>query len=778
VGTEKKRNFVEQEVTEDTELSVESYLSPFSLFPPVQMHFGRIVFLERVNMAEDKTSKLAHDSTASDRDCADGSGEAPTVLHVPGELAQVSDVVLADPMTDVKLADSMSASDVALAEGGTEAAPSFRAPAAPPAAPTDPAKTIELRPADRKGAARDKAPMALLPGARIDDFEVVRLLGRGAFGHVYLARQLSLDRLVALKISANRGSEGRTMARLEHQHIVQVFSETVDPDFDQRLLCMQLIPGIGLDKLIGMVHAKNAASNVQGAASGEQGAGKSDLLPAPSSPPLAPPWTGAELLEFIDYSGSLPTALDPSALHDREALRKMDAVEATAWFGARLAEALDFAHRNGILHRDIKPANILVNPYGRPMLADFNISSQPVGSESSGDEMFGGTFAYMSPEHLDAFNPGDPTGHEAVTARSDMYSLGLVLKQLLAGRIGFPQFDRKAKMADTLRAMADERRQEAPICSPGLPCGRMTLERSIGRCLEPKPEDRFESGAELAAQLDGCRHLREAELKLPRLPAMYAPILRRPFLWLVLLVLIPQVAASIVNITYNATQIGGKLTEAQQQQFMRLVAGYNAIVYPIAIVVFVIVVRRVWRVWNALATAARIPEGDVQTARRRALKLPRFIAGLTVFGWFPGGIIFPLAIALTTPPLDFIVAGHFLVSFWLSGLIALAYSLCGVEFVVLRGLYPGLWRDAQNFTATARHELAPVHKQLTRIEILAVLIPLLAAIVFLMFGGAVSITFRLMVGALIILGIFGFYFTTTIANNLSRVLVALTNTKE
>jgi hypothetical protein len=208
------------------------------------------------------------------------------------------------------------------------------------------------------------------------------------------------------------------------------------------------------------------------------------------------------------------------------------------------------------------------------------------------------------------------------------------------------------------------------------------------------------------------------------------------------------------------------------------VAGYNAIVYPIAIVVFVIVVRRVWRVWNALARAARIPEGDVQTARRRALKLPRFIAGLTVFGWFPGGIIFPLTIMLTTPHLEFEVAAHFLVSFWLSGLIALAYSLCGVEFVVLRGLYPGLWRDAQNFTATARHELAPVHKQLTRIEILAVLIPLLAAIVFLMFGEAVSITFRLMVGALIILGIFGFYFTTTIANNLSRVLVALTNTKE
>ena len=98
---------------------------------------------------------------------------------------------------------------------------------------------------------RDQRPQALPPGAKIDDFEVVRLLGRGAFGHVYLARQLSLDRLVALKVSANRGSEGRTMARLEHAHIVQVYSEKVDEFSDQRLLCMQLVPGVGLEKIIG-----------------------------------------------------------------------------------------------------------------------------------------------------------------------------------------------------------------------------------------------------------------------------------------------------------------------------------------------------------------------------------------------------------------------------------------------------------------------------------------------------------------------------------------------
>jgi hypothetical protein len=393
--------------------------------------------------------------------------------------------------------------------------------------------------------------------------------------------------------------------------------------------------------------------------------------------------------------------------------------------------------------------------------------------------MFGGTFAYMAPEHLDAFNASDPTGHDAVTARSDMYSLGLVLQQLLDGGLSFPRFNRQAKLADTLRAMSEERRREAPICRPGPPCARMTLERSIGRCLEPNPEARFANGAELAAQLDGCRRLREAERKLPKMPPMGAPLLRHPFWWLVLLVILPQVAGSILNITYNMTQIVSRLTKPQQEEFMRLVGIYNVIVYPIGVVICVIVVRRVWRTWNALRNGERLPDGEVQTARRKVLRLPLWIAALSAFGWFPGGFIFPLAIQFTTPPLDFVVAAHFVVSFCLSGLIALAYSLCGVQFVVLRGLYPGFWRDTHNFTETARLELSPAHKLLNRIELLAVSIPLIAAIVFLMmFGNETNEVFRVIVAALIVLGILGLHSTSAVTHHLSRVVVALTNTKD
>src|SRR5205809_7762645 len=85
---------------------------------------------------------------------------------------------------------------------------------------------------------------------RMGDFEIVEELGRGAFATVYLARQLSLGRFVALKVSNTRDSEARTLAVLEHEHIVRVFTETVDAVRGKRLLCMQFVPGTDLEKLL------------------------------------------------------------------------------------------------------------------------------------------------------------------------------------------------------------------------------------------------------------------------------------------------------------------------------------------------------------------------------------------------------------------------------------------------------------------------------------------------------------------------------------------------
>jgi len=595
-------------------------------------------------------------------------------------------------------------------------------------------------------AKRDVRPPALNPGERVDDFEIVRVLGRGAFGCVYLARQLSLDRSVALKVSANRGSEGRTMARLEHRHIVQVFSETVDAKSNQRLLCMQLVPGVGLDKVIRKLHPREENESQEAVRR----------------------WTGGLFLAVLDEPGSIPPVLDPSALKDREALEQMDAVEATAWFGGRLAEALAFAHRFGVLHRDIKPANILVNTYGQPLLADFNISSQPFGSASSREEMFGGTFPYMAPEHIDAFDPAHDATAEAVTDRSDIYSLGIVLHELLEGRPAFPMPDRAVPMAEKLNQLREQRRGERPVCREGTPSARKVLERSINRCLASEPDDRFENATDLAEQLDGCRRLRRVEQQLPPLARWLQPALRRPFTWLILLALVPQMFATVVNFLYNFSDVIHETATNPNHDFNRLFAiGYNLLTYVGAITLITVVVRPVWRCWRALEGCEPIDDEQVAAARRKALRLPLWFAGMTAVGWYAGGLLLPPLVKFFMPETKI---AHFMLSHLVSGLIALAYSLCGTLFIVLRVLYPKLWQDTRELTATARAELAPMHFWLTVAQTLAGSIPLAAAAFLLVEGEAAQPAFRWLTIGLIGLGLVGFYTAATAVRRLAGIV--------
>ena len=218
-------------------------------------------------------------------------------------------------------------------------------------------------------------------GQTIGGFSLVEELGRGAFARVFLARERQLaDRQVALKVSRRGSREPQTLARLQHTHIVPVYSHRIDAATGLHLLCMPYFGRVTLARIL-------ADREVQAATSGAVLASALDRLD-PGEPPSSPRSTG------------------------RVALLERTYPRAIAWWGARLAEALDHAHDRGVLHRDVKPSNVLVTADGMPMLLDFNLAREPVFQDESpaGEPILGGTVDYMPPEHLKALAVGSSEG--------------------------------------------------------------------------------------------------------------------------------------------------------------------------------------------------------------------------------------------------------------------------------------------------------------------------------------------------------------------------------
>jgi serine/threonine protein kinase len=585
---------------------------------------------------------------------------------------------------------------------------------------------------------------ALQIGQRLGDFDLVAVLGSGAFARVFLARQVSLDREVALKISANRGMEARTLASLEHEYIVQVFSEEIDRERDLRWMCMQYVPGTTLDRIIRALSDRQSWT-----------------------------WTGSDFLATIDALSTRSATFDPSALRDRELLATCDQEEAVCWIGARLAEALAYAHSRGVLHRDIKPANILVNPYGRPFLADFNIALDPGHQHGSAGAMFGGTLAYMAPEHLDAFNPDTDTSPEAVDERSDVFSLGVVLTELYTGRSPFGR-----QSSEDLGAVAMERRCPPPTLGPDSRVPAV-LRRILLRCLAGEPAERYGRAIELADALDGARSLSTVTKELNTIVRMVPLLEKHPFLAMLLLAVVPHMLGSIVNISYNAIRIVGQLDLYQQAEFARIVVGYNAVLYPLCVwLVYRATAQPFW-VWRQLRQGRTIAAESVDAARLRLLKLPGYTCILAIIGWGPGAILFPWLLDLLAGPVGWPIYGHFVISFAISGLIALTYSYFAVNFMVLRGLYPRLWSDAHDFTQKARLELRGRKKVLKYFQWLAGAIPCAGAMLALGVQSDISHyqTFRVLVICLIALGLLGFSIANMAHDCLSRILSVFAGVK-
>jgi tetratricopeptide (TPR) repeat protein len=190
-----------------------------------------------------------------------------------------------------------------------------------------------------------------------------------------------------------------------------------------------------------------------------------------------------------------PTATPERGLDGWARLEELSYVEAVLWLGSQLADGLAHAHARGILHRDLKPANVLLTDEGRPMLLDFNLAEDTKTTEAAERAAFGGTLPYMAPEHLEAFR----TRTGAPDARSDVYSLGVMLFELLTGHHPFPPHPGSPRTI-VARMLAD--RRQPPSVQEWNAAVSPATEAIIHKCLEHDPANRYQSAEQLREDLD------------------------------------------------------------------------------------------------------------------------------------------------------------------------------------------------------------------------------------------------------------------------------------
>jgi hypothetical protein len=278
--------------------------------------------------------------------------------------------------------------------------------------------------------------------------------------------------------------------------------------------------------------------------------------------------------------------------------------------------------------------------------------------------------------------------------------------------------------------------------------------------MEPDAARRYQFATELADALEGVAELESLQAELPSFGRATSFAVRHPFLALMILAMVPHLLGSIVNISYNALRIVSELTPHQQATFQHLVLGYNLLAYPAGLAAVCALVSPVLGSWRKLRQSQSVSTDEAAGCRRRVVAFPLWVVALSFLGWLPGGFLFPLGLHLFAEPVTMPTFGHFVISFTMSGLIALTYAYFGVEFVSLRVLYPEFLVGASNPRNTARRELRNVGGRLRSFQVLAGVIPLFGAVLMLAVGPDEFpdnyLTFRLLVTLLIALGMMGF----------------------
>src|SRR5215831_19191466 len=265
---------------------------------------------------------------------------------------------------------------------------------------------------------------------RFGRYEIVAELGRGAMGVVYKARDPQIDRLVALKT-------------------VSLWGQEPDEEKEFRLRFMNEAQAAGRLHHSGIVSVFDVGEN----------------------PENRDPYI---VLEYVPGE-SLSRIL---------AREKKLVLERALKLAEEVADALDYAHAQGVIHRDIKPANILITQDGRSKIADFGIAKLNLAHFTIPGRVLG-TPAYMAPEQL---------GGEAADGRSDLFSLGVILYVMVTGHSPF-----QGNSATTV-CYKVANREPVPVSALDLQLPP-DLDAIISHAMAKDPEERYQRGAELANDL-------------------------------------------------------------------------------------------------------------------------------------------------------------------------------------------------------------------------------------------------------------------------------------
>ena len=504
------------------------------------------------------------------------------------------------------------------------------------------------------------APPELAIGSVIADFRILRHVGHGAFANVYLALQETLQRLVALKVSQKGSEEPQTLSQLDHPNIVRVYDERNQTDPPLRLLYMQFIGGGTL----------------------------ADCLTSVSELPSTEK-NGQCLIDSIDrhlkmYGLELPLHADSNL-----AVAKLDWVSTVAWVGMQLAGGLDYAHRLGVIHRDIKPANIILAADATPKLADFNVSFSGIAGRAGAAAFFGGSLAYMSPEQLDVANPvGQGTTAKELDGRSDLFSLGLMLWEMLHGsrpwtRQSFPNNWTEAMQLECqLRTQPlPPKRDEATIAKRS---GYRVLDHALRQSLQLDPNDRPASGRQMAKALRLALHPRVALRLFPQFAERRHWLAQLPP-WLVLIAatLAPNMIAAVFNFIYNSSQIISKYPELWPK-FLQVSTVVNLIFFPIGIATSMGLIIAFVNRLHPSPKLGTVPDRGVHSY----WNLGHHVALCCGILWVIAGFVFPLLLVLMYTPFQWMDAIHFFSSLTICGGVAMVYPFFLLTILNLKLYYP------------------------------------------------------------------------------------------